>query len=101
MRNTTHTILAGIVMMVTGIYLNLLLMTFYYMTRQPLIWKGPPILATPGLTFIFPLGLAITLTGILNNQGLEVNGRRFVILYLLSFLLLILFIALWGHIFLF
>jgi hypothetical protein len=100
MRNSKQTIIIGIVMMITGIYLDTMLKTLYYMTSQSLP-SGPPILATPELTFIFPLGLAIMLAGVLTNQGFDVNAQRFAILYLLSFLLLLLIITLLGPILLF
>ncbi len=97
MERSKSTVIVGILMMITGLYLDSLFKVILYIMRPPLA-PGLIIVATPGLTFIFPLGFAIVLAGFIIHRGQIMNGRRFAILYLLSFLLVIIAIPLWTSV---
>ena len=96
MDRSTSTIIVGLLMVITGIYLDFLISLAFNMIDSG-IDPGPRFIPFIGTPLICPLGIAIMIAGLLMRQNVIVNARRFLILFLLSELIFI-FLRIFGFI---
>ena len=94
MDKSTSIMLAGFIMIITGIYLDFLISIAFNMANSG-IDPGPRFIPFIGTPFICPLGVAIMIAGLLMRQNVIVNARRFLILFLLSELMFIFLRIFW------